>query len=43
MQKPYSLENARNDLEVITWLLSAGAISPEDARYMRNYVQSLKA
>ena len=42
MQK-YTPENARNDLEVINWLLHAGAISPEDARYMRNYVQGLKA
>jgi len=39
MQKPYSLENARNDLEVINWLLSAGAISTEDARYIANYVR----
>ena len=41
--KSYTPENARNDLEVINWLLSAGAISLEDARYMRNYVHSIKA
>ena len=38
----YTTENARNDLEVINWLLRAGAITPEDAKFMRNYVQSLK-
>jgi hypothetical protein len=38
----YTHENARNDLEVIDWLLNAGAISQEDARFMRNYVQNLK-
>lgn len=43
MQKSYTPENARNDLEVINWLLTAGAISPEDARFMKNYVLSLKA
>jgi hypothetical protein len=37
----YTPTQARNDLVVIEWLLSAGAISREDARYMRNYVESL--
>jgi len=37
----YKPEHARNDLEVIEWLLKAGAITPEDARYMKRYVQSL--
>jgi hypothetical protein len=39
--KSYTTEHARNDLEVIEWLLKAGAISPEDARYMKRYVQNL--
>jgi hypothetical protein len=37
----YTPENASNDLAVIDWLLSAGAISREDARFMKNYVESL--
>ena len=41
MQK-YTPTQAKNDLEVIDWLLRAGAISTEDARFMKNYVQSLK-
>jgi len=40
--KSYNHEQARNDLEVIDWLLTAGAITKEDARYMRNYVQNLR-
>ena len=43
MQKTYTPEKAKADLEVINWLLRAGAISTEDARFMKNYVQSLKA
>ncbi len=38
----YTIQQANNDLEVINWLLRAGAISKEDAKFMRNYVQSLK-
>lgn len=37
----YTYEQAHNDLKVIDWLLRAGAISKEDARFMRNYVQRL--
>lgn len=37
----YTPENASSDLVIIEWLLSAGAISKEDARFMRNYVESL--
>lgn len=37
----YDLQQASNDLAVIDWLLSAGAISREDALFMRNYVESL--
>ena len=37
----YTPQNASNDLIVIDWLLSAGAISKEDARFMRVYVESL--
>jgi hypothetical protein len=40
--KSYNAENARNDLEVIEWLLRAGAITQEDAQYMKRYVQTLK-
>jgi hypothetical protein len=39
--KTYTSENARNDLEVIEWLLSAGAISEQDARFMRKTVQNM--
>jgi hypothetical protein len=39
--KSYTSENARNDLAVIEWLLNAGAISQEDARFMRRTVQNL--
>ena len=37
----YTPENASNDLQVIDWLQKAGAITLEDARYMKQYVQSL--
>lgn len=37
----YTPEQASNDLVVIEWLLSAGAISREDARFMKRYVESL--
>lgn len=37
----YTPQAARNDLVVIDWLLSAGAISREDARFMKRYVESL--
>jgi hypothetical protein len=40
--KSYNHENARNDLEVIDWLLNAGAITKEDAHFMRKYVQNLR-
>lgn len=39
----YSFRDASSDLQVIDWLLRAEAITPEDARHMRNYVLSLKA
>jgi hypothetical protein len=39
----YSPQEASNDLTVIDWLLRAGAITKEDARWMRNYVQSLRS
>lgn len=39
----YTPEKASSDLQVIDWLLRAGAITNEDARYMRNYVLSLKS
>jgi hypothetical protein len=35
----YTPENASNDLAVIDWLLSAGAISREDARFIANYIR----
>ena len=38
----YTTEQASNDLEVIEWLLRAGAITKEDARFMKNYVQNLR-
>ncbi len=37
----YTPEKASIDLQVIDWLQKAGAITQEDARYMRQYVQSL--
>jgi hypothetical protein len=40
--KSYTPQQAANDLTVIDWLLSSGAISKEDARFMKNYVLSLK-
>ncbi len=39
--KTYTPEKASNDLQVIDWLLKAGAITHKDARDMRKYVQSL--
>ena len=41
--KSYTPTQAANDLTVIDWLLSAGAITKEDAKFMRQYVHSLKA
>lgn len=43
MQKSYTPAQAKNDMEVIEWLLNAGAITQEDARYMKNYVLTLTA
>lgn len=40
--KSYTTEQSRNDLEVIEWLLRDGAITQEDAQYMKRYVQTLK-
>lgn len=37
--KSYTAEHARNDLQVIEWLLSSGAIKKEDACYLRMCVQ----
>lgn len=37
----YTTEHANNDLAVIEWLLRAGAITKEDAQFMRQYVLSL--
>jgi hypothetical protein len=37
----YTPQQASNDLVVIEWLLNAGAISKEDARFMKRYVESL--
>lgn len=34
-------DSIRNNLEVIEWLLTAGAITSADARDMRKYVESL--
>ena len=42
MLKSYTPQQASNDLAVIDWLLRAGAITQEDAKFMRNYVQSLR-
>ncbi|MEM4240245.1 MAG: hypothetical protein QXM31_01205 [Candidatus Woesearchaeota archaeon] len=39
--KTYTPEKASSDLQVIDWLLKAGAITSKDAREMRRYVQSL--
>ncbi len=37
----YTPQNASSDLQVIDWLLKAGAITNKDAHDMRKYVQSL--
>jgi len=39
--KTYTPEKASKDLQVIDWLLKAGAITQKDAHDMRKYVQSL--
>ena len=39
--KETAQEHIRNNLEVIEWLLTAGAITSADARDMRKYVENL--
>jgi hypothetical protein len=39
--KETAQENIKNNLEVINWLLNAGAITPADARDMRKYVEGM--
>lgn len=39
--KTYTPKQASNDLQLIEWLLKAGAITSKDAHEMRKYVRSL--